>query len=116
MMGRFDGEPKLIRIPLTHRWVMLKLFQKDVEDETKIGRGKFLYEGCRIERDKFSRGMWMSVIEEEVGKLCRACNKLSIVIDKNQREGYLDEGYHRILTASSLLRRLAENWEKLPDK
>lgn len=115
-MGRFDGEPKQIRIPLRHRWVMSKVFQKDVDEETTIARNKFLFKECHIERDQFSRGMWMSAIEEEVGKLCRACNKLSIVIDKSQREGYLDEGYHRILTASSLLRRLAENWEKLPDK
>ncbi len=115
-MGRFDGEPKAVRIALKHRWLMLKVFQRDVEDETKTARNKFLFKECHIERDQFSRGMWMSAIEEEVGKLCRACNKLSIVVDKEQREGYLDEGYHRILTASSLLRRLAENWERLPDK
>jgi hypothetical protein len=115
-MGRFDGEAKAPRIALRHRWVMLRVFQRDVDEETRIGRGKFLFTGCHIERDGFSRGMWMSAIEEEVGKLCRASNKLSIVIDTSQREGYLDEGYHRILTASSLLRRLAENWEDLPDK
>lgn len=115
-MGRFDGEAKAQRIALNHRWVMLKVFQQDVERETRTARGKFLFEGCHIERDRFSRGMWMSAIEEEVGKLCRACNKLSIVVDRNQREGYLDEGYHRILTASSLLRRLAEGWEGIPDK
>ena len=115
-MGRFDGESKLVRIPLKRRWVILQAFQKDVNQETALARNKFLFEGCHIERDQFSRGMWMSAIEEEVGKLCRACNKLSIVVDENQREGYLDEGYHRILTASSLLRRLAENWENLPDK
>ena len=115
-MGKLDGEAKVVRISLTHRWVMLKVFQKDVEDETILARNKFLFKGCHIERDQFSRGMWMSCIEEEVGKLCRAVNKLSIVVDDTQREGYLDEGYHRILTASSLLRRLAENWEKLPDK
>jgi len=95
---------------------MLNIFKRDVDEETRIARGKFLFPGCHIENDNFSKGMWMSAIMEEVGKLSRACNKLSIVIDSGQREGYLDEGYHRILTASSLLRRLAENWDHSPDK
>ncbi len=115
-MGRFDGEAKVQRIALEHRWMMLRVFQKDVEEETHTARNKFMFEGCHIERDQFNRGLWMSAITEEIGKLSRACNKLVICIDERQREGYLDEGYHRILTASSLLRRLAENWEKLPDK
>ena len=115
-MGRFDGEAKAIRIKLEHRWESRIIFYKDVDRETHIGRNKFLYPGCHIERDKFDRGLWMSALTEEIGKLCRACNKLTIVIDPQQREGYLDEGYHRIITASSLLRRLAENWEDIPDK
>lgn len=115
-MGRFDGEPKIQRITLEHRWIMLRVFQKDVDVETHIARNKFSFRGCHIERDQFNRGLWMAAIMEEVGKLSRACNKLTICIDESQRDGYLDEGYHRILTASSLLRRLAENWEVLPDK
>ena len=115
-MGRFDGEPKGARLKLKHRWVMLNIFKRDVDEETRIARGKFMFNGCHIENDNFSKGMWMAAIMEEVGKLSRACNKLAIVIDSDQREGYLDEGYHRILTASSLLRRLAENWDKCPDK
>ena len=38
-MGKYDGEPKIQRIALKHRWMMLRVFQKDVEEETHIASG-----------------------------------------------------------------------------
>lgn len=98
-------------------WSLLQKFWKDVETETKSARAKFTAPGCHLERDINDRAFWLNVIMEEVGKLSRTINKLSLnPADERIKEQWEREGYHRILTCVSLLRRLAENWHKLPNK
>lgn len=100
----------------TARYIMLRKFQRDVEQETRRARGLFSPPGCHIERDKFCKAIWVSVIGEELGKLQRAVNKLTLAKDEAIREQWLDTAYEKIITTSSLLRRMAENLEKLPDR
>lgn len=96
------------------KWSILQKFWKDVELETKSARGKFTAPGIHLDRDAHTRAYWMSVIEEEVGKLCRTVNKLALhPADERIKEQWTKEGYHRIITTVSLLRRLAEVWDKI---
>lgn len=55
-------------------------------------------------------------IVEEIGKLARAANKLMIAEDRDIREQWDHEARKSILQASSLLRRLDEVWDSLPDR
>ena len=98
---------------ISGRWSILKKFWKDVESETQSARKKFLLMGAHLENDPHSMSYWLSVIGEEYGKLCRSHNKLSIGATPEVKEQWETEGYHRIVTTVSLLRRLAENWHKL---
>lgn len=98
------------------RYVMLRKYQRDVERETQRARNLFTPPGAHIERDKFCKAIWVSCIGEELGKLQRAVNKLTLAKDEAIREQWLDTAYEKIVTTSSLLRRFAENLEQLPDK
>jgi len=91
-------------------------FYKGVEKETESARNRFTYPGAHLENDVHNKSYWMSVITEEIGKLCQCVNKLQIVIDPNVKKQWEREGYHRINTASSLLRRFAENWPIIPNE
>ena len=98
------------------RYTILRKFQRDIENETSRARALFTQPGCHLDRDLWSRPLVINTITEEIGKLARCCNKLSIAVDGKVREEWLDEAYFRIITASSLLRRMAENLENFPDK
>jgi len=99
------------------RWSILQKFWKDVETETTSARNKFIFPGIHLDRDIHDRAFWMSVITEEIGKLCRTVNKLNLKPGDNRIiEQWEKEGYHRIITSVSLLRRLAESWNKLPNE
>jgi len=97
-------------------WSLIKALWRDIEDETHHARERFNFPGCHLEIDVHNRSYWLSVITEEIGKLCQCVNKLQISRDETVRDGWQIEGYHRIITSLSLLRRLAENWKNLPDK
>jgi hypothetical protein len=95
-------------------WLIRK-FWKDVEDNTAIGRKKFERAQTTLEND-MPKSIWMTVLNEEIGKLNRCCNKLLLASDPQVREQWEKEGYHKILTCSSVLRRLAEKWPDVPDR
>ncbi len=102
---------------VSSKWSIVAKFWKDVETETRSARAKFTSRGIHLDRDTHDRAFWMSVIEEEIGKLCRTVNKLNLnPADERIRIQWEREGYHRILTSVSLLRRLAEYWDKLPNE
>lgn len=100
---------------ISGKWSILRKFWKDVESETVSARRKFLLMDAHLENHPHTKSYWLSVIGEEYGKLCRSHNKLSIAATPEVKEQWQIEGYHRILTTVSLLRRLAENWDKLED-
>ena len=62
------------------------------------------------------RVYFINVAAEELGLLARTANKLLIAPPGDIREQWLTEGYHRIVTTSSVLRRLAERWRELPER
>lgn len=102
---------------ISPKWSVLQKFWKDVETETTSARAKFTAPDIHLDRDLHDRAFWMSVITEEVGKLCRTVNKLNLKPgDKRIVAQWEKEGYHRIITTVSLLRRLAEAWDKLPNE
>ncbi len=102
---------------ISPKWSILQKFWKDVETETTSARAKFVAPGIHLDRDVHDRAFWMSVINEEIGKLCRVVNKLNLMPgDERIIEQWQKEGYHRIITSVSLLRRLAESWDKLPNE
>jgi hypothetical protein len=95
-------------------------FFTDISKETESARGKFLTSGAHPELDKPSRQVLLCILGEEIGKLTRAINKLSITPEtisyKDVIAQWDTEGYHRIVTASATLRRLAELWDELGRK
>ena len=114
MSKSFELEER--RLPWhSDKWLSAKRYYEDIESETSHARDRFKFPGAHLEDDIHNKEYWLSVITEEIGKLCQAVNKLHIVNDEAIRQQWVLEGYHRILTASSLLRRLAEQWEVLPD-
>ncbi len=100
---------------IASRWSVLRKFWKDVESETTSARKKFQFSGVHLDNDYHTREYWLTVIGEEFGKLCRSNNKLTIASDERIRKQWKEEGYHRIITTVSLLRRFAEYWDKLDD-
>ena len=98
---------------IANKWSVLRKFWKDVETETTSARKKFSFPGAHLENDYHTREYWLAVIGEEYGKLCRSNNKLTIAGDERIKEQWRTEGYHRIITTVSLLRRLAEYWDRL---
>ena len=114
MMAHMKDFPPAVIAP---SWSILKKFWKDVETETTAARRKFMAPGVHLERDQHDRAYWLNVITEEIGKLCRTINKLNLnPADERIRRQWEVEGYHRIITAVSLLRRLAEHWHTLPNE
>ena len=93
-------------------------FAADVERETENARGKFLVAPNHLDRDLPSKGLWVCILLEEVGKLARCCNKLSIIPDPQQELAvqWNTEGQHRLRTIGSLVRRMAEQWSNLPNE
>lgn len=108
-------------IDLSKKWLILKKFWKDVESVTIQARTRnWQYKGAHLERDNWSRAERLAVLDEEIGKLHRCANKIKMshLIAGNEDEinKWLDEGYFRILTSVSLLRRIAEHWHSMEDK
>jgi hypothetical protein len=112
MAKAFEPE-KSRRLPWhSDGWQDEKRFFADITTETTHARTRFNFPGAHLDNETHSKEYWLSVINEEMGKLSQAVNKLHIVSDDTIRQQWVLEGWHRILTASSLLRRFAENWEK----
>lgn len=95
--------------------------------------GEYIYGLAEIETEE-ARNQWLNnrfitdwesgrrpkvcginVMAEEVGKLQRCVNKLDIVLDDDQRHRWNTEAKHRIITTISMLRRLYQVWDELPD-
>ncbi|KKN49943.1 hypothetical protein LCGC14_0637440 [marine sediment metagenome] len=93
-------------------------FAADVERETDIARKKFLHAPNHLDRDLPDKTLWVSVLLEEVGKMARCCNKLSLIppSQTDLRLPWDEEGQHRLRTIASLVRRMAEKWCNLPDE
>lgn len=113
-MKAFENDQRLSQH--SDRWSVIQKFFEDIESETAHARKKFVFPGAHLENDLHNRSYWLSVITEEIGKLCQTANKLQIAKDESIVEGWEIEGYHRIITSVSLLRRLAENWYQLPNR
>jgi len=96
----------------------LEDFWQDVESETEEARSLFLPSGYHPENDLPPRIIVLNIAQEEMGKLSRISNKLLItqsVAAVEERIRWLREGERRIITTVSVLRRLSEQWLKLPD-
>jgi len=113
MVKAFEPEE---RLPPWHSngWIDEARFFEDIIGETSNARGRFKFPGAHLDNEIHSREYWLSVITEELGKLSQTINKLHIAKDMVVRKQWTMEGYHRIVTTSSLLRRFAEHWEILP--
>ena len=108
-------EPEERRLPWhSDRWISTERFYEDTESETIHARDRFKFPHAHLDDDMLNKEYWLSVITEEVGKLCQCINKMHIANNTEVKEQWTLEGYHRILCTTSLLRRLAERWEKLP--
>ena len=94
-----------------------RAFYGRVEAETLRAR-KLFQPPCPInwEQDHMPRVYGINNIVEEVGKLARAANKLIIADDPHIRDQWHHEARKSILQASSLLRRLEEVLDQLPDR
>ena len=62
-----------------------------------------------------SKATWNQVLMEEVGKLSRCCNKLSLATDISVREKWNKEAKHRLVTIASVCARMYEAYDNLPD-
>ena len=91
-------------------------FAFQVEAHTALARNKFLVAPNHLDRDLPDKTFWLSVLMEEVGKLARVCNKLSLVADPDGRMPWNQEGQQRLITIASMVRRMAERWDEIPDQ
>lgn len=93
-------------------------FYADVTLETESARKRFLNSGIHPEHDRPSRQVMLTILVEEVGKVARMVDKLSILGDGDEyddvREQCFREGYSRMVTSASVIRRFAELWRILP--
>jgi hypothetical protein len=98
--------------------IFAEQFYADVDAETESARSRFLNSGLHPEHDRPSRQVMLSILTEELGKVFRTVNKLSILDDTDGnddvREQLLREGYSRLVTTASVTRRFAELWRVLP--
>ena len=62
-----------------------------------------------------TKATWNQVLSEEVGKLARACNKLSLATDAEVRTQWEQEARHRLITIASITARFYSALEDLPD-
>jgi len=81
-----------------------------IRTETFVARMSYLSKGTNLETDHLSPECWMTVLNEEVGKLNRAVNKLRISVDGDVIQQWETEGLRRIVTSMSVLSRLWEVW------
>ena len=98
------------RVMWARRW------HRQVEAETTQAESMFLPAPNHLTRDKPTRTLFVSVITEEVGKLARDANKLSILLDGSVRDKWHRDGRTHLVTIASLVRRMAELWDELPDE
>jgi len=81
-----------------------------IRTETFVARMSYLLKGTHLENDHLSPECWMTVLNEEVGKLNRAVNKLRVSVDGDVIQQWETEGLRRIVTSMSVLSRLWEVW------
>lgn len=95
-----------------------EMFFAAVMRATREAEGKFLTAPNHLSRDLPHKSFWVSVILEEVGKLARTTNKLAITPPgwASSRETWDVEGKRRLMTIASLVLRMAEAWDHLPDE
>ena len=90
---------------------LARRFRADVRRNMAVGRERF---ADKMEHSHHAEAeVWLSVIGEEFGKLQRCANKLRIAQDDPVIRHWRTEGYHRIVTTSAVLARLAEEWPRL---
>ena len=89
----------------------------EVERETVTGRAKFVRAhhmlDCAEPGHLRPRTVWEQVLLEEVGKLARCSNKLSLAVDVSTRAHWAKEGREKLVTIASIIRRMAEEWDRL---
>jgi len=61
------------------------------------------------------KSLWNQVLTEEIGKLNRACNKLTMATDDQVRRGFTQEAKYRLVTVASICQRFYEVFDSLPD-
>ncbi len=90
----------------------VRQFERRVRDEADKARANpgFKSSGHHPEADNIPLSEWLTITTEELGKLTRSVNKLMIAVDPAVRRSWRDEGYHRIVTTSAMLERLALRW------
>ncbi len=86
-------------------------FQHEVKEETKEAMALFRASGHHPELDEIPLPEWGMFTVEEIGKLARCINELTITTDPEERAWWMAEGCRRIVSSSSLLARLAIKWE-----
>ena len=102
---------------VTGRRAWLARWNADIEEETRLAESMFLPAPNHLTRDKPTKAYFVSVIMEEVGKLARATNKLSIIpLGADAAKEWHRDGQTRLRTCASLVRRMAELWPELPDE
>ena len=91
---------------------------KAVEEHTIEARKRWADSRAPInwENDPQPKVFGVNAMAEEVGKLARCANKLAILDDDAERKKWNKEAQYRIITSMSMLRRLAESWDELPDR
>ncbi len=101
----------------TGRSAWLAQWHADVQEETIQAESMFLPAPNHLTLDKPTKAYFVSVITEEVGKLARASNKLSITpLGSREAMPWHRDGERRLRTIASLVRRMAELWPELPDE
>lgn len=90
-------------------------FYREVEEHTALARSKFKRSSTHLEIGLPPKAFWIAVLVEEVGKLTRVTNKLSIASDPKVRDQWNREGRHRLITIATTVRRMAEAWGSIPD-
>lgn len=61
------------------------------------------------------KSLWNQVLTEEIGKLNRACNKLSLATDPQVREQWTREARERLVIIASICLRFYEAFDNLFD-
>jgi hypothetical protein len=103
------------RTPARDAWA--RAWHEQIEEETAVAESMFLPAPNHLTLDKPTRAFFVSVITEEVGKLARATNKLSITpLGSREAMPWHRDGERRLRTIASLVRRMAELWPELPDE
>ena len=86
-------------------------FLVSVKEHTAEARRRWAF----MEEKPTPKSLWNQVLTEEMGKLSRCCNKLTLAQDPDAREHWSKEGKFRLVTIASIVSRFYDAFETLPD-